>query len=58
MSNSIKVTFKNKDGETLAARIELTLNGRPHNFALFSHCFTCNKDLTAIYNISRSLTLI
>jgi uncharacterized protein len=27
----------------------------PHGFLLFSHCFTCNKDLKAIVRISREL---
>lgn len=44
------------DFELLAARIELPLNQHPHHFVLFAHCFTCNKNLTAIKNISHALT--
>ncbi|MEO1653351.1 MAG: alpha/beta fold hydrolase, partial [Bacteroidota bacterium] len=53
---SIKLNFKNEKGESLAARLELPVDTHPHNFALFAHCFTCNKNLTAVRNISRALT--
>lgn len=53
---SRKVNFNNSQGELLAARIELPLDQHPHNFVLFAHCFTCNKNLTAVRNISRALT--
>ncbi|MDG1334106.1 MAG: alpha/beta fold hydrolase [Crocinitomicaceae bacterium] len=49
-----KVSFLNESGQTLAARLELP-DGEPIGFALFAHCFTCNKDLTALRNISRAL---
>src|SRR5690606_40033380 len=29
---------------------------KPHNFAIFSHCFTCTKNLMAVKNVSRALT--
>ncbi len=51
-----KVSFTNKDEELLAGRLELPLDQRPHNFAIFAHCFTCTKNLTAIKNIGRALT--
>ncbi len=51
-----KVTFTNKTGDTLVGRLELPSNQEPHNFALFAHCFTCNKNLSAVKNISRGLT--
>lgn len=54
---SEKVTFKNAEGEELVAWIELPGDQRPHNFALFAHCFTCSKSLQAMRNISRALTL-
>lgn len=53
MSN--KISFKNKDGQLLSARIELPKGQKPHTFALFAHCFTCNKNLSAIRNISKAL---
>ncbi|UCD60904.1 MAG: OsmC family protein [Flavobacteriaceae bacterium] len=51
-----KVLFYNKEGQQLAGRLELPANQLPHNFVLFAHCFTCNKNLMAIKNISKSLT--
>jgi len=54
--NLQKVIFYNKTGEQLAGRLELPANQLPHNFVLFAHCFTCNKNLLAIKNISKSLT--
>ena len=51
-----KVIFHNKSGQKLVGRIELPANQVPHNYVLFAHCFTCNKNLLAIKNISKSLT--
>jgi len=50
------IQFKNKEGHILSGRLELPANQQPHNFALFAHCFTCNKNLGAVRNISRALT--
>ncbi|MEW7278360.1 bifunctional alpha/beta hydrolase/OsmC family protein [Aquimarina sp. 2201CG1-2-11] len=54
--NLSKVTFINSEGQTLSGRIELPVDQHPHNFVLFAHCFTCNKNLGAVRNISKSLT--
>ncbi len=54
---SEKVTFKNADGLELSARLELPIDQHPFSFAVFAHCFTCNKNLNAVRNISRALTL-
>jgi len=54
--NIQKVSFSNKDEEQLVGRLELPLNQKPHNFVIFSHCFTCTKNLTAVKNIGRALT--
>ncbi|RLD28333.1 MAG: osmotically inducible protein C [Bacteroidetes bacterium] len=51
-----KVTFLNNEGQQLSGRLELPINQQPHNFAIFAHCFTCNKNLSAVKNISRALT--
>jgi len=51
-----KVTFENKDGHKLTARLELPADRKPLGFALFAHCFTCTKNLSAVRNISRSLS--
>ncbi|NND63850.1 MAG: OsmC family protein [Flavobacteriaceae bacterium] len=54
--NLQKVTFSNKEGQELSGRLELPADQHPHNFAIFAHCFTCTKNLSAVKNISRSLT--
>jgi putative redox protein len=54
--NIQKVAFLNPYKEKLVGRLELPLNQKPHNFAIFAHCFTCNKNLSAVKNISRELT--
>lgn len=51
-----RITFTNALGQELSARIALPVDRRPQHFALFAHCFTCNKDLHAVRNISRALT--
>jgi len=51
-----KVLFHNKSGQKLMGRLELPANQLPHNYVLFAHCFTCNKNLLAIKNISKSLS--
>lgn len=52
---SSKISFQNSEGHLLAARLELPADQHPHSFAIFAHCFTCNKNLSAVRNISRSL---
>jgi putative redox protein len=49
-----KIKFKNDLGQELAAIIEFP-EEEPKSYALFAHCFTCNKNLTAIRNISKAL---
>ena len=53
---SQRLHFKNSVGYELSARLELPANQHPHTYALFAHCFTCNKNLTAVRNIARALT--
>jgi putative redox protein len=50
-----KIRFTNKQGDELAARLDLPTRGAPDAFALFAHCFTCSKDLRAVGAISRAL---
>jgi putative redox protein len=50
-----KVTFKNRNNQQLSAKLEFPDNQPAHNYAVFAHCFTCNKNLLAIRNISRAL---
>lgn len=51
-----KVSFRNAQGEMLAARLEMPAAEQPHCFAIFAHCFTCNKNLDPVTNIARALT--
>ena len=53
---TVRLQFPNTNGIELAARLELPIDTHPKAYALFAHCFTCNKNLTAIRNISRSMT--
>ncbi len=50
------IEFKNKEGQTLSARLDLPVDGKPLAYALFAHCFTCSKNIKAIAHISRALT--
>lgn len=50
-----KITFTNKDNQQLSARLELPNHMKPHSYAIFAHCFTCNKNLLAVKNIARAL---
>ncbi|KAA3622974.1 MAG: OsmC family protein [Flavobacterium sp.] len=54
--NQEKITFENESGQKLSGRLELPADQLPHNFAIFAHCFTCNKNLAAVRNISRALS--
>lgn len=55
---TIPVTFPNASSQVLSGRLEMPVDGKPHSFALFAHCFTCTKNLTAIRNIAKSLSLM
>jgi len=50
-----KVSFTNTEGKQLAARLEIPNNQEAHTYAVFAHCFTCNKNFSAVRNISRAL---
>ena len=54
--NTQKLEIDNADGLKLAAQLDLPGDRRPVAYALFAHCFTCNKDFKAAYYISRALT--
>lgn len=48
-----KITFKGSLGDELAARMDAPEDAKA--YVLFAHCFTCNKDLSAINRISKAL---
>ncbi len=52
---SLNVSFKNEQNITISAKLELPLDKNPKAFAIFAHCFTCSKNLSAVVNISRAL---
>ncbi len=54
---SHKIMFPNHAGQQLAARLDVPVSGSPIAYALFAHCFTCSKNLKAVVNISRALTM-
>lgn len=50
---SIPVFFKNLQDITLSGRLET--NENPIAYALYAHCFTCTKNITAAHVISKTL---
>lgn len=53
---SKKITFSNNRQLKLAAQLDLPDQDSPVCYAVFSHCFTCGKNLKAIRYIVRELT--
>ena len=53
---SQKLKKTNRKGFTLNAQLELPANQKPNYYAIFAHCFTCSSSLSAVRNVSRSLT--
>ncbi|MEP3838082.1 MAG: alpha/beta fold hydrolase [Algibacter sp.] len=54
--SSLKLNIQNKKGHKLQAFLELPADQKPQHYAVFAHCFTCSSTLSAVRNISRSLT--
>jgi len=50
-----KLTFTGHAGDTLAARLDMP-NGPHLATAIFAHCFTCSKDITAARRIAARLS--
>lgn len=49
------IKFENRSGKELSGRIEFPDGEDPHSFAIFAHCFTCNKNFAAITNICKAM---
>jgi putative redox protein len=49
--------FVNAQGQRLAALLDMPA-GEPKAYALFAHCFTCGKDVTAARRIAQALTAL
>ena len=52
--NQKQIFFKNASGYKLAAKLEMP-EEVVIGYALFAHCFTCNKNFLAVRNIGRAL---
>ncbi len=50
-----RISFPGSLGSKLAALIDLPKESKPKAYALFAHCFTCNKDYKAVVNIAKVL---
>jgi len=50
-----RLSISNSKGLELAAYIDFPNFGKPKQFAVFAHCFTCNSQFHAVRNISRAL---
>ena len=50
-----RLTFENRHGMQLAGQLDFPGVEAPQAYALFAHCFTCNKNLKAVVHISRAL---
>ena len=53
--STIKLSFKNRDGVELSAKLELPNDQKAHSYAIFAHCFTCSKNFSAVRNIAKCL---
>lgn len=51
-----KLVFKNSDGKSLSARLDLPADEKPLAYAIFAHCFTCTKNFNAVVNVNRALS--
>jgi len=52
---SERVQFPNVDGYQLSGFLDLPEDGKPKGFAVFSHCFTCNKQYKVAVYLGRML---
>ena len=52
----MNISFTNRTNLSLSARVDLPADGTPVAWAIFAHCFTCSKNLSAVGAISSALT--
>ncbi len=55
MKRRQKVRIKSPGGHDLVGLLELPIDLDPYAVAIFAHCFTCNKNFSAMRYISRAL---
>jgi len=53
---STRLQFENAQGQKLAAILDQPVTRKPLAYAIFAHCFTCGKQLRAMFHINRTLT--
>jgi putative redox protein len=53
---SERLTFPNRHGAPLSGVLDRPLGTEAQAVAVFAHCFTCSKDLTAVRQIAKALT--
>jgi len=51
----LNVSFENKQGNKISARLDLPVENSPIAYAIIAHAFTSSKNLNSIVNISRAL---
>jgi putative redox protein len=51
----MKVVFKNKSNIELDGQLDLPKDQEIRAYAIFAHCFTCSKSLSAVRNIAKAL---
>ena len=51
-----RISFEGVRGQTLAGVLEFPVDQKPHTFAVFIHCFTCGKNMSAARHITRAFT--
>lgn len=51
-----KFVFLSPQGHELAGRLDSPVIGQPRAYAVFAHCFSCSKDLSAVRRIVARLT--
>ncbi|MFG0328525.1 MAG: alpha/beta hydrolase family protein [Phycisphaerales bacterium] len=51
-----RVEFESKKGHQLSGLLDTPDDGEVRAYALFAHCFTCGKSLTAVKRLSRAMT--
>ena len=56
MNTIFHLCYNGSSDENLSGIVELPVNQKAKSFAVFAHCFTCNKNFKAINNISNALT--
>lgn len=57
MPSTKKVRFKSANGHELVGYVQVPVDQHPAHFAILAHCFSCTKNLGALREIGRALTM-